>query len=139
MEGDEGVITEASAALDAAPVVAQAAWWVAAEGVTNALKHAPGAPVVVRARREGQVIVVEVRDEGPGLAAEQLEAVFERFYRVLGTETEGSGLGLAIVRSIAELHRAGVALAPNPSGHGSIARVTFPRSRAETQTLRTAA
>ena len=57
---------QASAALDAAPVVARAAWWVAAEAVANALKHASGAPVVVRARREEPFLVVEVCDEGPG-------------------------------------------------------------------------
>jgi hypothetical protein len=57
---------QASAALDAAPGVAQAAWWVAAEAVANALKHAPGAPVVVRARRDEPFLVVEVSDEGPG-------------------------------------------------------------------------
>ena len=57
---------QASAALDAAPGVARAAWWVAAEAVANALKHAPGAPVVVRARRDEPFLVVEVSDEGPG-------------------------------------------------------------------------
>ena len=57
---------DASAALDAAPGVAQSAWWVVAEAVANALKHAPGSRVVVRARREGLELVVEVHDEGPG-------------------------------------------------------------------------
>ena len=57
---------DASAALDAAPGVAQTGWWVAAEAVANALKHAPGARVVVRARREEVALVVEVCDDGPG-------------------------------------------------------------------------
>ena len=57
---------DVSPALDAAPGPAQAAWWVAAEAVANALKHAPGAHVVVRARREELALMVEVSDDGPG-------------------------------------------------------------------------
>ena len=64
--GDRVTEVDASPGLDAAPGVAQTAWWVAAEAVANALKHAPGARVVVRARREELAVVVEVHDDGPG-------------------------------------------------------------------------
>ncbi len=87
----------------------------------------------------GDVITLEVEDNGIGIEAGDRERVFERFYRVLGTETEGSGLGLAIVRTIAEVHRARVALDPAPHERGTVVRVSFPRSKAEPRPLRSAA
>ncbi|MCK7491711.1 MAG: sensor histidine kinase [Comamonadaceae bacterium] len=50
--------------------------------------------------------MLEVEDTGPGIAEAERARVFDRFYRVLGTDVEGSGLGLAIVREIAEQHDA---------------------------------
>ena len=71
--------------------------------VENALLHTPpGTAVRVRAIRDG-VAVLEVEDEGPGIAAEQLEQLFARFFRLDGTRASGSGLGLAIARELAEL------------------------------------
>jgi two-component system sensor histidine kinase TctE len=52
----------------------------------------------------------EVEDNGPGIAPHEHEKVFDRFYRVLGNDSDGSGLGLAIVREIAEQHGAQVKL-----------------------------
>lgn len=57
---------DATASLDAPLVVAQAAWWVVAEAVTNALKHVPNAQVAVRAVRRGGELEVSVTDDGPG-------------------------------------------------------------------------
>jgi signal transduction histidine kinase len=72
--------------------------------VENALLHTPpGTPVRVRAViRDGEA-ALEVEDEGPGIPAEQLDQLFERFYRLDGTRASGSGLGLAIARQLAEL------------------------------------
>ena len=105
----------------------------------NAIRYtAVGGRVTARVIA-GDAVTLEVEDNGMGIDAADRDRVFERFYRVLGTETEGSGLGLAIVRSIAEVHRARVALDPGPEGRGTIIRVTFARSRAEPHPLRTAA
>jgi signal transduction histidine kinase len=72
--------------------------------VENALLHTPpGAAVQVRSSLWDGQAVLEVEDEGPGIAAEQLEQLFERFYRLDGTRASGSGLGLAIARELAEL------------------------------------
>jgi len=94
---------------------------------------AAGAPTVgtvtVRLQRQGPRVVLEVEDDGPGVAPEEREHVFERFYRVLGTQSDGSGLGLAIVREIATRHGATLQLldahpgrAANP---GALFRITF--------------
>jgi two-component system sensor histidine kinase TctE len=66
--------------------------------------------VTVRLQRSGQTVVLEVEDTGPGIAPDEREQVFERFYRILGTQKDGSGLGLAIVREIAAQHRAALLL-----------------------------
>jgi two-component system OmpR family sensor kinase len=65
--------------------------------VDNALKYGRGAPVAVSVRAEGGEAVVRVTDAGPGIAAEDRDHVFERFYRGQDRGVSGSGLGLAIV------------------------------------------
>jgi len=95
----------------------------------NALKYTPsGGRVTVRTRAT-EFAVLEVEDDGPGIAENETDLVFERFYRVLGNEAPGSGLGLAIVREIAELHLGSVQLRPAPGGRGTLAQVVFPRRR----------
>jgi signal transduction histidine kinase len=69
----------------------------------NAIVHTPpGTRVVVCARREGPLGVLEVADDGPGIPTEHLPHVFDRFYRIEGGLVSGSGLGLAIARELAE-------------------------------------
>jgi two-component system sensor histidine kinase TctE len=102
--------------------------------IDNALRYAPGSTItlrVVQAAPSGILLVVE--DDGPGIAREERERVFERFYRVRGTRGDGAGLGLAIVREIARRHRATVALTDGPGGKGLRVEVRFdaaPASRA---------
>jgi two-component system, OmpR family, sensor histidine kinase MprB len=73
----------------------------------------PGGPVEVRVR-DGEI---EVRDHGPGISAEDLPRVFDRFYRAPGARGRpGSGLGLAIVRQMAEAHGGSVHAANDPGG-----------------------
>ncbi|MDM0014148.1 sensor histidine kinase N-terminal domain-containing protein [Variovorax sp. J22P168] len=85
--------------------------------VDNALNYTssvPERPGVITARvlvdRFGHVLVLQVEDNGPGIAMHERELVFEPFYRVLGNEADGSGLGLPIVREIARQHFATVRL-----------------------------
>jgi two-component system sensor histidine kinase TctE len=105
----------------------------------NAIRYTrPGGRVTVRLLVDEHV-VLEIEDTGIGIDDAERELVFERFYRVLGTETEGSGLGLPIVRGIAHLHRASIALLPNPRERGTVARVEFPRARPAAARLRSAA
>ncbi|MDO3702301.1 HAMP domain-containing sensor histidine kinase [Micromonospora sp. C28SCA-DRY-2] len=101
--------------------------------MTNALTHTPAeASVTLRLRAEpGNLAVVEVADTGPGLAPEQAERVFERFYRVDAARTRraggntGTGLGLAIVAALVAAHHGTVEVAETPGG-GATFRVRLP-------------
>ncbi len=74
----------------------------------NAIQYTPaGGSVTIRCAWVNQMhsaIVLEVLDDGPGIAPEERERVLERFYRVKGTVAQGNGLGLAIADEIARLH-----------------------------------
>ncbi len=70
--------------------------------VENALRHTPaGTRVEVRTGTADGLATLSVRDEGPGIPTDQLEHVFQRFYRAAGGKASGSGLGLAIARELA--------------------------------------
>ena len=95
--------------------------------IDNALRYTPaGGRVAVAVLPMGDFVIVEVADSGIGIPEQDAALVFEPFYRVDDSHSEGSGLGLAIVRQIADLHRANIALRPNPEGRGTVARVVFP-------------
>jgi two-component system sensor histidine kinase MprB len=86
----------------------------------NAAKWSPaGSPVEVKLA-EGELTV---RDHGPGIAAEDVPHVFERFYRATSARSmPGSGLGLAIVQQVAEAHHGSVAVEDAPGG-GALVRL----------------
>ena len=85
--------------------------------VDNAINYTPSRsdrPGVVTVRLLtdpfGQVLVLQVEDNGPGIPESERELVFQPFYRVLGTNVDGSGLGLPIVLEIAQQHAASVSI-----------------------------
>ncbi|MGZ2487386.1 two-component system sensor histidine kinase TctE [Rhizobium pisi] len=94
--------------------------------VDNAIRYTRrGGQVTISVTREGTVAVVDVEDNGPGIPADERGQVFERFYRVLGTEGDGSGLGLAIVREVVDGAGGTVALA-EADGGGLVVSVRLP-------------
>ncbi|BCR25192.1 ATP-binding protein [Aquipseudomonas alcaligenes] len=94
--------------------------------VTNAVNHSPaGGRLHVRLSADAQRLLLQVEDQGPGIPAEDLERVFERFYS-RGT-VQGAGLGLAIVQSIARRHAGQIRLRNLDSG-GLQASLELPRS-----------
>ena len=85
--------------------------------VDNAVKY--GHAAHVQARRDGDAVEVRVRDNGPGLAEEELESVFTPFLRLetsRSRETGGAGLGLTIARALAEKDGASLTLRNHPEG-----------------------
>lgn len=93
--------------------------------VENALRHTPeGCEVTVGAALENGAPMLWVRDTGPGVEADELARLTERFVRGRDVIQEGSGLGLAIVKRVAELHRARLELTNHPEG-GLSARILW--------------
>lgn len=94
--------------------------------VDNSIRHAPGSTINLSVRRDGQAVVLEVSDDGPGIPEAERGRVLERFYRGQGEKLpQGSGLGLSIVAKIAEQHRAGLTLDSGPGGQGLCVRLSF--------------
>ena len=94
--------------------------------VDNSLRYsAPDSSVMVFLRSETVGLVMGVSDNGPGVKAEELPRLVERFYRGASVQAEGSGLGLTIVHRIAELHGARLELA-NREGGGFQACLRWP-------------
>jgi two-component system sensor histidine kinase KdpD len=95
----------------------------------NATKYTPaGSPIDVSAHCSEGEIVVEVADRGPGVAAENAERVFDKFYRVREGEGGGVGLGLTICRGIVSAHGGRIWVEDRPGG-GAIFRFTLPLER----------
>jgi signal transduction histidine kinase len=96
--------------------------------LVNACQYAPGAAQSWRTRVVGDRALIEVDDQGPGIAAADLGHVFERFYRGEKTrarEEGGSGLGLSIVQGLARAAGGDVAI-DSVEGHGTTVTVWFP-------------
>ncbi len=96
----------------------------------NALKYAgKGAEIVFSARINGEVTELSVKDNGPGIAEDKREHLFEKFYQTSAEHYEmGSGLGLAICKTLVELH-AGTICVDSQTGHGTQFIVALPRSK----------
>ncbi|WP_454693868.1 ATP-binding protein [Achromobacter aegrifaciens] len=93
----------------------------------NAIKYTPtGKRVRLHLEQAAHEAALLIDDEGPGVAPDERERVFDRFYRVEGNAQHGSGLGLAIARSIADQHGATIELQDTPSGEGLRVKVAFP-------------
>jgi signal transduction histidine kinase len=93
----------------------------------NAARYSPpGSTVRVEIASRDGATRLSVSDEGPGIAPELRERVFESYYRIPGAAGDGSGLGLAIVREIAAQHGATVRLEDGERGRGTRVVVSFP-------------
>ena len=100
----------------------------------NAIKYSgAGREILVRLERGGDELLITVTDRGIGVARDEQERIFEKFYRVssgLVHDVKGSGLGLAIVKHIVEAHRGRVTVESEP-GRGSSFTIHLPIDRRE--------
>jgi len=96
----------------------------------NAAKYSPpGSEILLRLYQQGQVLHFEVIDAGTGIPADELEQIFDMFYRVRAGDRQiaGTGLGLSICRSILKAHGGSIrAESPAPHGSGTRMIVTLP-------------
>lgn len=102
--------------------------------VDNAIKYSgEGSTVLIRAEAEGPRARLQVRDNGAGIAPEQLPLIFDRFYRVdrgRGRREGGTGLGLAIVRELVQ-SMGGTVTVESREGAGSTFTITLPAAPAQ--------
>ena len=96
--------------------------------IGNAIKFTPeGGRIELAARQVGEQVRVEVRDNGPGIAPEEQQRIFEAFFRLAqtGNTTEGTGLGLAITARLVELHGSKLDIESKP-GEGTCFHFSLP-------------
>jgi PAS domain S-box-containing protein len=93
----------------------------------NALKHSKrGQRIVMRARVGIDTVTLEVADQGPGIAEQDVERIFDRFYRAdESRSSRGAGLGLSIAKEIAEAHGTAILVSATPGG-GQTFSLTLP-------------
>ena len=94
--------------------------------VGNAVKYSSdGDRIDVSLHRDERQVVMKIRDHGPGIPGESIERIFDRFYRVPGTEAAGAGLGLALAREVVDWH-GGCMTIDSEVGAGSTFTVSLP-------------
>jgi signal transduction histidine kinase len=95
--------------------------------LSNAVRHTPdGGTIWLRCRVVGDQVEIEVEDSGPGIAAEDLPHIFERFYK--SVDSRGMGLGLSIAQYLVLAH-GGTIQAESPPGRGAVLRVSLPLNK----------
>jgi signal transduction histidine kinase len=100
--------------------------------VTNAVKYTPaGGEIALGLEQQGDNVILTVADTGIGIAAGDLQHIFDRFWRAdparsRAVESAGTGLGLAITKWVAEAHGGTIAVQSRP-GRGTLFTVTLPR------------
>jgi two-component system sensor histidine kinase KdpD len=93
----------------------------------NATAHtSPGTPIEVRAQSSNESLALSVADRGPGIPADVLPRIFEKFFRAPGAPVGGSGLGLTIAKGFVEAH-GGTIVAANRPGGGAIFTLNLPQ------------
>jgi PAS domain S-box-containing protein len=123
------IITDVASSLPPIPGDVEQLQHVLSNLISNAIKYSPdGGTITVGAHREEESVIVWVRDEGIGILPDEIESIFDRFYRAknLGTSgVGGTGLGLALAREIVSAHN-GRIWAESTPGKGTTFFVSLP-------------
>ncbi len=94
--------------------------------MSNAFKYTPdNGHIKFLARVDGDNLIFSVEDTGKGIAAEDIDNIFDRFYQVDKVHPNGSGIGLSLVKAFVELHKGTITVSSQP-GVGSVFTVTIP-------------
>ncbi|MCM3764580.1 cell wall metabolism sensor histidine kinase WalK [Neobacillus niacini] len=97
--------------------------------IGNALRHTPsGGKVEVSVQQQGDLVLIRVADTGPGIPAEKLPHIFDRFYKADASRSRsesGTGLGLSIAKGYIEAH-GGVITVESQVGRGTVFLITIP-------------
>ena len=93
--------------------------------LTNAIRYGEGKPIKISMSTEQGRAVVVIKDQGIGIAKEDLKRIFQRFERATGTEASGLGLGLYIVSQIIQAHKGFINVESHP-GRGSVFTIDLP-------------
>ena len=94
--------------------------------IDNAIRYTPtGGNITVGVKQVLSSFILYVQDSGIGISSDNQSLIFERFYRVLGSQQEGCGLGLTIVKEIALKHQATILVKSDGDGTGAVFEVTF--------------
>jgi two-component system sensor histidine kinase KdpD len=100
----------------------------------NAGSYAPaGTPITIRSACDGDTAVIEVMDEGEGIAEADLERIFDKFYRTLKSDRvrAGTGLGLSISRGFIEAMQGTIVAGNRPGRNGAVFTIRLPIRRSE--------
>src|SRR5436305_4052416 len=104
--------------------------------IENTIRYTPaGTPINISVQIAGEEMRISIADYGPGIPPNDRERIFDKFYRVLGTQRkgrEGSGLGLAVCRGLVEAHGGHIWVENREEG-GAIFRFTLPIAKIEGQ------
>jgi signal transduction histidine kinase/DNA-binding response OmpR family regulator len=104
---------------------------IASNLLTNAIKYTPrGGVVSLVIRYDKNSLRLEISDTGEGIKQQDINKIFERFYRVEGTEGQGSGIGLALVKELVDLHNGQITV-KSEVGKGTQFKVRLPYTLAE--------
>ena len=94
----------------------------------NAIKYSvPGSKVFISGQKEGNEIIVKIKDQGPGISESDMPHIFEQFYTVdRSRKGNGTGLGLAIAKKIVEAHGGSITASSKGEGQGTTFTICFP-------------
>lgn len=103
--------------------------------ISNAFKFTPeNGNIAIKASRSNDNIVIEVRDNGTGIASDEINLIFDRFFKTDNINPQGSGIGLALTKVFVEMH-SGTIVVDSEKGRGTVFTVTLPVVHAQTDSV----
>jgi len=95
--------------------------------IDNAIRYTPDSEqITITVKADYGQVIFSVCDSGPGIPDNERQRIFDRFYRILGSNVDGSGLGLSIVKRITDMHSATLKINTPENGKGVEFKVVFP-------------